>query len=141
MMLLNFLLILNSLVMATGLEAYKQREQSYRQWLAERSEEQKQRESAAQEVRVLRARRELDAIRRRKQFQREFRTTQGKEADYLQQQERFDRARLKTREQFADERQQALRYYERYVLPLKTKEYGLDETPVIAPTPSQDSAE
>ena len=129
MTVISFLAIFIFMSDGSLLEVHKQREQSYNQWLKEREQEKIQREAAANEVRIERAKRELDAIRRRKQFRREIRTTQGNEAEHLERIEKLQEARLETREEFAQTQRQVRNYYERYILPLKKKEYGLELQP------------
>ncbi len=127
---MTFIMLLAIFISASHgsqLEMFKQREQGYAQWLKEREDEKIQREAANNEVRIERGKRELDRIRRRLQFRRVIRTTQGSEAEHLAKLEKLQEARLETREAYAQRQKQITEYYERYILPLKKKEYGLDQ--------------
>lgn len=109
------------------LEMYKQREQGYEQWLKDRETEKVQREAAKNEVRGQREKRELDRIRRRLQFRREIRSTLGNEAEHLAKLEKLEEKRLENKEAYAETQKKNRQYFERYLLPLKMKEYGLDQ--------------
>jgi hypothetical protein len=128
---LGVFFIIFNLAHALTVETYQQREKSFFEWLEKQQKEEQARKSAAEVVRQQRAQRELDALRRRKQFRREYRTTAGYESEHLEKIERLEKKRLATRDVFSQNRKATLNYYEKYMLPLKKKEYGLEELPPL----------
>jgi hypothetical protein len=116
---------------ALSVETFQQREKSFFDWQKQQENAAQERKNAAEVVRKERQQREAAAVLRRQQFRREYRTTSGHESEHLEKLERIEKNRLATRDVFSKNRQTLLNYYEKYMLPLKKKEYGLEELPKV----------
>jgi hypothetical protein len=113
-------------VYASTVQSYQEREKAFAEWQEKQEQQQKLRRRDENKQKELRRERELDAVRRRENFRRVFKTMDAQESEHLIKVERLERQRNATRDGFAKDHQQALDYYEKHILPLKQKEYGLD---------------
>lgn len=129
-MFIPFLILSMIFISSAGtLQSYQQREKSFFEWKAEQAKWEVARKSAAEKQKQERMMRELQTIRRRQQFRREFRTTANLENDYLEKEELFEKNKKVDRDIFSRNHRLLLDYYDKNVLPLKTKEYDLEDPP------------
>lgn len=112
---------------AGTLQSYQERERAFLEWKALQVKADVIRKSAGEKQKELRLREELEAIRRRQQFRREFRTTANLEDDHQKKVERFEQNKKGVRDLFSQKHHVLLDYYEKQILPLKNKEYDLEE--------------
>jgi rubrerythrin len=112
---------------ASTVQSYQERAKAFAEWQQKQDEQQRLRRRDEDKQREARRVLELDAIRRRESFRRVYKTMDAQESEHLDKLERLEKQRNSTRDGFAKEHQQALDYYEKHILPLKKKEYGLVE--------------
>lgn len=129
-----FILIFGFSSFAFNMQSYQEREKAFLEWQAAQERADLQRKKEGDKQKILRMQRELEAIRRRKQFRREYRTTAPLEAEYLAKIANKKDNRAQDREAFSRERKALIQYYEKNVLPLKNKEYGLEKLPPVEET-------
>ncbi len=126
-----FILIFGFSSFAFNLQSYQERERAFLEWQAIQERADFRRKKEGDKQKILRMQRELDAIRRRKQFRREYRTTAPLEAEYLAKMANKKDNRAEDRDVFSRSHRALINYYEKNVLPLKNKEYGLETPPAI----------
>lgn len=112
---------------ASTVQSYQERERAFAEWQAKQEQLQKSRRRDENKQKEERRARELDAIRRRENFRRVFKTMEAQESEHLAKLERLEKQRNATRDQFAKDHHEALSYYEKNILPLKKKEYDLTD--------------
>ncbi len=112
---------------ASTVQSYQERERAFMEWQQKQEQQQKLRRSDEDKQKELRRARELDAVRRRENFRRVFKTMEAQESEHLAKMERLEKQRNSTRDDFASDHHQVLNYYEKHILPLKKKEYDLAE--------------
>jgi hypothetical protein len=118
---------------ASTVQSYQERERAFAEWQQKQEDQQKLRRRDEDKQKELRRARELDAIRRRESFRRQYKTMDAQETEHLVKLERLEKQRNSTRDAFATNHQKAIDYYEKHILPLKKKEYDLAEPVVSRP--------
>jgi chromosome segregation ATPase len=111
---------------ASTVQSYQERERAFAEWQQKQEDLQKSRRRDEGKQKELRRARELDAIRRRENFRRVYKTMEAQESEHLAKLERLEKQRNSTRDEFATDHQKAIDYYEKHILPLKKKEYDLE---------------
>ena len=129
-MLLTLMLLFIPFSEAFSLQNYQEREQSFQQWQEAQKRFQEMRKATAEKQRQERRQRELSALRRRQSFRREYRTTAHLEAAYLAKYGNHENVKSSDRDLFAKNHKALIDYYEKRILPLKNKEYDLQD-PII----------
>jgi hypothetical protein len=130
-MFIQFLILGMAFISSAGtLQSYQEREKAFFEWKALQEKSDLVRKSAAEKQKEQRMIRELEAIRRRQQFRREFRTTANLENDHQEKVDRFEQSKKGARDIFSRSHRVLLDFYEKNVLPLKSKEYELEESDI-----------
>ena len=131
-MILSVLMILSfKTAYAKSIESFELREKGFLKWTAQREKEQLLRQSFAEKQREARLQVQLKKIRERLKFKRVYRSTAPLEEAYIKAHVGDEEKKQKLREAYARRHRLILDYYEKHMLPLKAKEYGLEKIEVV----------
>lgn len=112
---------------ANDLAFFKKRQAAFQQWLDREQERNKKADAERNEIREKRQKRDAKSAMAREQFKRVERSNRHLEAGYLKAQEEARESRLVDQEKFARNQKVLQSYKEKYVTPMKPKEYNLED--------------